>query len=549
MSDFTHGAIGTGDVDVFDRFDALDSALDDPEARKLVGAEPDSLELDAAEYRADLSPAQYARFTAIKDRLERLGYLRPGGAAAITAPDTAFANAVGWFQHDAMIKRDEWVGPQTWAALQAAFGLEGDGAMRQHLLTASDGQPTRLAWRAGLLRLALIGVADEAYAVWLKNSAAEPWTDTRGQITREAIAPGLNRLSSVLTILKAPGAPALSPVGLLGLVLDFDRVTRLLAQSPKPERDDLRRDKVEDLLGKAVTIELWARGFDLDLVDRAQLDQRTRIPRPSGALNKALITYLAGEGRALAEARAQAKQALTDFPALFAIFNADRDAGETADDAVEHQVERYFREDPARFEEGRSLLSKIGSRLWDGVKRAVGWLARLVRRGVEVVATTVKGTLGFFMRVGQRFARDGFHAVRRARQIIVESVKFFTNPAQTSPEDGIAWRRSLDGDVRVAVAADTLAQAAEVLKLEALRAQMIQLAGRLLGATLQLARTIVTGSVTGWLGFWLTLMRVVRRARPWIEQADMLWRKLKAIEDKISPATLRALGAPPSPTP
>ncbi len=530
MSDFDYAALSDQTIDPLDRYDALDGALDDPEARQLVGGEPESKEAHDGDHADALSPAQSARFVAIKDRLERLGYLRQGAAVHITEPDESFNHAVGWFQHDAMIKRDEWVGPQTWTALQAAFGLEGDPAMRQHLLSANDGQPTRLAWRAGLLRLAVIGLSDDDFESWRANKAADPWEDTAPQKTREAIDGGIKRLSSVLIHLKAPGASTLTEVGLLGLALDFDRVTALLAQCPEPSSDILDKDKVVDLLGKAVTVELWARGFNLDLAGKVNISKGGAIPKPSGPFREALEQYLTGEGRTPQEATNEAATALLHFPALFEVFNSDRGVGEESDDAAEDRVEAYFREDPDRFEQGRSLLAKLGSRLFDGIKRVVGWFTRLVRRGVELISKTVEGTLGFFMRVGQRFARDGFHAVRRARQILVESVKFFTDRDQVLPEKGVAWQRSLDGDFCLAVDNTKLQSAGDAVAIVAVRAKIVRLAGQLLGAVLKLARKIITGSVTGWLGFWLTLMRVVRGGKAWLERADTLWRKLQTLE-------------------
>lgn len=532
----------------------LERALDSPEARRIAPALP----LARAEFetsRAD--PGQINFFRTILDRLGKLGYLarlhrdalweRHGQDPSAMAQHPLFKAAIEMFQSEAGIVVDGWCGPQTWDALQSLYCFEGaKSELGRHARTGAGAPCEAARLRAVLLRLDALGLSRAALgaaplqaveALALDVTAATP-ADTVIATIRRALVDPLNLLRYVLRTLEA-GTGAESDTSLMDLVLDFDRLSERLSRGPAyplvagrvtPDPDHPGGTYLlKSFIGRILTIEMWMLGRDVSLRGPSTASDDAAFT----TLRRAIKAFLAELRASPAPAGADRATALQD--GLVRVFGSGRDR--VSHTHMARHFERYYPEilqgiqlvlanaahdrEVSRALAERSdwsaefsrviedAASRFRSRLWDGVKRAIGWVWRLLRRGVGALLDVARKVV----RVVFAFSAEALNAARDAIFICKRGLDHFLQRDVRGPFGALVSVRDSDFDYRIIARTEDGAALRKDARLLKLRARAFALASHLLASIIWLARKVVPGLRGSWIGVSLALLHASRRAR------------------------------------
>lgn len=555
----------------------LERALDSPDSRRIAPALP----LARAEFetsRAD--PGQINFFRTILDRLGKLGYLaresraqlwtRHGQTPSDLARHPAFKSAIEMFQSEAGIASDGWCGPQTWDALQALYCFEGaKSELGRHARIRSrpDSEAARL--RAVLLRLDALGLARASLgeaplaaveALPLDTIHAPTPDQVVASVRRELVDP-LNLLRYALGTLGA-GTGQESDDALIELVLDFDslsaRLSRSTAYPLATGRVQLDPENpggtylLKSFIGRVLNVEMWMLDRDVTLRGKSTASDDDAF----STLRRAIKTFLAelkelpeqeederaralqdglvrvfGTGRARISHQDMAEQFERFYPEILqgvqlVLANAAHDR-----DVSRELAERSdWSEDFSRAMEAEA--GKFRSRLWDGVKRAIGWVWRLIKRGFRALL----GVARKVVRVVFAFSAEALNAARDAIFICKRGLEHFLQREVRGPFGAMVSVRDGDFDYRVIALnedAEALRKDARLLKL---RARAFELASRLLASIIWLVRKVVGGLRGSWIGVSIALLHASRRARRaarWLAKVRALRSEFDGLQEAV----------------
>jgi len=519
-----------------ERYGLLESALAEAVKQDVISPLPTSKPAHKSAYSD-------SRLKTIRKRLYMLGYLeRDSGQANLGSTLEA---ATIRFQQEAKLavtdfSVDGWVGEETWTALQELVSFEEPTRLQRWFVRD---QPVPALKRAVQLRLFAFGLC--------------PMHPKDGPPDDAAMHAGLKAFAGVAAWFHWRDQPVLASAcfDTLHLLMDQDELALLLAKSNpiseavgrKPEKTNpLPLDIACRFVINFTKAELWMLGYEhvapcgYQTADiRQTVDSGYEL---RGGLFKAMKRFWT-DRKDNAHATMKAKQyVIKYFPMFFsAIHQAISDAaGETQHDS--DLLFRQLKEGAAR-ESEKNLIQKvwhelrtIGSRIWDGLKRAWHWLTSIAKKGV----TWLKN----LTRLAYNYILKSFEAARTVVSGVAGSLAFFAHRELRFPWRGLGVEparpvlrmgRDSDFDFRTVVneAADAVALERVATYLES-KSSIFAMSCRMFAALLELVIDLIKHTVfSGWavlLMALLKLYKVIKAFAPQILAFARTERRMLAVE-------------------
>ena len=460
-----------------------------------------------------------SRLCTVRTRLYLLGYLKSDNGSPCR--DHGLDHAILRFQEEAGLTVDGWVGPESWTALQQLVTFEEP----THLEAWVNRPEAQAALRRAVgLRLHALGLLDEPTRD-LKRIRA-------GLRTFAGVAAQLHLSSAALEpdLTLATLNPLFDQEGLVSKLSLLGDAT--LQPSAAPEVVAARR-----FVTQVGRVELWLHGYDIFLDrDRRDLDAHGQIRLPpedwdyrdeAYADYRALYHFWLDSGQYAAKARQSAVRAFDGafFRRLVAMAESD---GEPEARLVEMGPQIYetialaAQEKASLWDEIWKKMREIGSRMWDGVRRAWRWFT-----GILAKAAPYLGWARNLARLAYLAALKVFTRIRQAVARIADSADSFLRQMSTGSEPPrvVVWHeRDLDYFL-VAQDGDAAARLRQVTAQMLRRARNFNLAIRVVAI---LARTIldliklIMLPGMGWLIYVLALARAARELWPLVREISAL---------------------------
>jgi putative peptidoglycan binding protein len=471
----------------------LDAAADDGVVRPLPAA--------SDQFATGKLPA--GQLQVIRDRLFKLGYLKKDTER--DSVDKKLKRAIRGFQEEANLEADSWVGVRTWQALQELFAFEPTIDLGNWI---ENGVMCPALRRAIILRLKTYGLVEDG---------------PTGDPGEEAVAKGLKKWS--LTLGKLGDGPA--PIEdepwtrwLLERLFDLDHLISLVVRHGELIRGKLLREddsgwgSLVRFLKCLVKIDLWLLGYDDIRPDgKGTTIKRTPLKKRRGGpqqyrytvLYKAIRTFW--RDQELPEGHSSKLHVI-----LFRTFSGLHAAHiDDIDDHTERRqrardVLKKLRKQGGDLEE-RWRKTSIGGRLWDGVKRAWRFVARLFKGAVDAVKRAVEA----LYRVAYGAALEAFSLIRRTVRGFVDAVELLWRPEIRGSNEHIAMCHDRDFDFRVFVAADASKEKIDgffaVLR-ERLRRLHVTMRGLRMFVTIAITSAKAAALPWGWWSLIRTLVKL-----------------------------------------
>lgn len=495
------GRLGLGDLD---KLPALEQLCQET-------ADQDSMS-DLPRSRRDFVESSETIAT-VKSRLCHLGYYRSGDRSRVLNRD--IRRAVREFQEDAGIQVDGWVGAESWGVLENLFSFEAESRI-EHWVGVSSAN--RLLRRAVQLRLFAYGLTE----ISPKEQDAE-------------LDAGLKRFVAVAGALKLSDH-ALDPTlsqATLQVLFDQSETTRRLALLPKTKPLDRVPRKqvsiVETFLVCHAKIELWLLGHDVDPNGSASTGlrlgmtvrggKRLRMLQNPKGFYWCLIAFCRDYNRSVEEGekRITSRGFLKRFPTIFAALHKVHLEGAGANGEIPTgelnlQLERAAEEEPGLLDREWKAKSTLGGRIKDGLKRAWGWIKRVIRKAVGFVVGVVRNLI----RLAVQIAGHGFGMVWAAIRSFPQAVTFFAQPEfEASSSRGLAMHHDKDFDWTIYLAPrPDQAQVESAFSLLGLRTTQFSFCLNLLKLLVVALSKVTKYLVAGYVGLMMALVRI----RPYLEE-------------------------------
>ena len=436
-----------------------------------------------------------SRTRTVRTRLFLLGYL--GKDNGKTRIGKRLREAIGTFQKEAGLHVDQWVGNETWGALQELLSFE---------------EPTNFdRWKVdGQLRPALRrAVETRLYALGL--------TESRHPRTSDKVTQGLEDFVVVADLFGLSPSrltPEISPET-VAVLFDQDANARCLAEADQAFRFErpltISKRRAQSLLRKFIVanakIELWLLGYDVQ-PGGTRFKSPPSFPYAAGRfpLYHALVSFWQDCGHSTQKARELASSLTGNLFRQLLVMAEQADA--VPDPLIAENLFETLT--TAKEEDRRSVwkqIQSIGSRIWDGVRRAWRWLKALVLRGIHKAAAWICNTA----RLAYRFAGNAFRVVKSAFKTATEAIRFMMHKeVPGSDPNHLVIRRDGDFDYLLFLNRDNDPTVVDALLAQFRRqADSFRLALGVLGvlarAMVDLAKKVAFG---GWLGFIAALVKL-----------------------------------------
>ena len=456
-----------------------------------------------------------AYIRAVRTRLIDLGYLGESEHnRGSPTTDPLYTQAVKRFQSDAGLvdatgRGDGWAGPVTWQLLQCLVSFESDQDPR-HWPVASPLTDNPAIHRASYLRLYAMGFFED----WAKHKA-----NTRTIFSAEdnpAFAGALARFVefAVSLDLLPIATPAILSQPVLQLLFGHDQ---LLAAIAARRQAQPLFDRYQQQLAALVRIELWMQGYDV-APGGEKFKKLTRPPRAGlrRRRQKVSTTVLAirafWRDNAVLRGRA-GKDTLSQalFRAFTSLTAGQQDTG-PADLDIARQVDQLMANKRHRSTLKQSF-AQLASGIWDGLKRVMGWLTRMVTRALRITREFISNLARFVARK----ARVAFPQVSRAIAIVHRGLCFGLGDATGGNRHGhIYISKARDFDHWVIVDPNAAPGVlTEVMTRYRHDSRCYQAATRLLSRLFYLLKAVLAATTRawGWLQVLLSLSRLAGNIR------------------------------------
>jgi len=302
----------------------------------------------------------------------------------------------------------------------------------------------------------------------------------------------------------------------LTVLFDQDAIARHLAEADQAFRFErplmISKQRARRLLRTFIVatakIELWLLGYDVTPGGEASFKTPPSFPYKSErfSLYHALVTFWEDCGRSTRQAR---ELALNLSGELFRQMILAAEEAEGAPDPL--SAEKLF-DTLSGADEKQHLsiwkeIQRIGSRIWDGLRRAWRWLKALILRGIRKTVAWIRNTA----RLVFRYASNAFRVVKRAFENATKAIRFLLHKTVPgSDPNHLALHRDGDFDYQIFVNRTADPAVVERLLAEFTRqTESFRLTLRVLGALVRavtsLARRTLFG---GWLGFIAALVKL-----------------------------------------
>jgi hypothetical protein len=483
--------------DGFDRLLPLESILETAEAKGGLKQIPQSEK--AFDANADI-------IIRLKNRLYHLGYLSK--LRESSDMNERERKALKQYQTDAGVTVDGWVGQESWQVLEDLFSFEADSHIEHW---TSDDKFLPLLKRAVQLRLFALGL--------LKDPPSERRVDTFPGLKAFVDLAHLFGLSSEEL---QPGFSAET----LGLLFDQDRISRGIARMAG-QTDLTRNAKVKSFVVCNAKIELWLLGYPIfpdgkGVYKKPPVRQRRikgrprpRSPRAYTTFYKALEMFSSDVNPARSKPLSPKlfeKQFAEFFEEFAEVQSGQPDATNEPDSAMLVEV---IRSKPEIAQEEWANQQSFAGRLWDGIKRAWGWIKRLFRKAVDAAVSLVRNAV----RVVWNLAIHSAGIVRAAITTFPAAVHYFLKPeVDGADKAALVFCHDKDFDWRIYVAPNP-SRSAVANTIRCLHNQVVRftfsvrLVGFLIHALFQSVRFLPTG----YFAVFLAISRIQPILEPFIE--------------------------------
>lgn len=501
-----------------ERYALLGAALSEAVEQGVISPLPTSKPAHKSAYSV-------SRLKTIRKRLFMLGYLERDSGQASLGP--TLEAAIIRFQQEAKLavsdfSVDGWIGEETWTALQELVSFESPARPERWFI---DDQPSPALKRAVQLRLFAFGLC--------------PQHPKNGPPDDAAIDAGLQAFSAVSAQFewRDKAVPARPCLDSLSLLMDQDKLASLLAASePIAEAAGRKPATTEpsplDLACRFVInftkAELWMLGYDNVAPCGYQItDMRQSVDRGyelRGGLYKAMQRFWI-DRKDNAHAAMKAKQHVSRYFPRF--FSAIHQQLANDDEEMQHDSELLFRqlEEGAHQQGEKDLIQKvwhelrsIGSRIWDGIKRAWRWLTAVTRKGV----TWLKN----LTRLAYNYILKSFEAARAVVSGVAGTIAFFARRELPFPWRGLdmqpVLRMERDADFDFTTVVVTDADAASLTRIAAYletKSSMFAISCRMFATLLDLVIDMIRHTVfSGWAVLLMALLKLYKTIKQFAPQ-------------------------------
>lgn len=432
-----------------------------------------------------------AYIRALRSRLISLGYLKDDAATRDKGElDDALSGAIASFQKEAAFTGadlDKWAGPETKRRLQQLVSFEEEQDTQQWEWTGKlSVQNVPAIRRAVYLRLYTLGCISPGNFV-------TPQTNFNPD-TNPIFAAGINTFITIarqLRLINTAAMPSGITRDLLGYLYAHDRLIAAVATHLNDARGSSLNEHFLFSLGR---IELWLLGYRGFRIDRpSKLVQTGSVPtavRPEirrPILEEPELVALREFWRANTHGQASidpnGKFGKNFFKEVLEIGQS----GESDERAVAQAIE-LVRSHPNSI---LDQLKALASAIWDGIKRAIGWIARVVRSTLDTVAEGVLNAA----RILAATARKCFEGVVRSFEIVGRQFNGYLDIEVVTGSDSLVSMEWSRGGFDTFLYLDQEAGKAssrEIAELTALKVRLFDCAVKILAALVKIVETIIS---------------------------------------------------------
>ncbi|MFB6342642.1 peptidoglycan-binding protein [Saccharicrinis sp. FJH62] len=485
--------------DPVDRLGAFEAILNDASKNGLVNDVPSN------EEETYTLESQRIRLKTIASRLYLLGYLkRKVKAKQLHKHIDDIKEAVLWFQKDANLKQDNWVGNKTWSALDQLVSFESEIIPEQWFKDGKIREETRSAvHRAVQLRLWSLGL----------------YRDKPRQKFNLLNQTSLKNFNQILHIflIRAENYTANLDEETLNILFNQDLLTDTIIKRSSLKKNSFllrlpdknkeqSRSLAQSFIVNCAKIELWLLGYSviIDGINNFAISTDSDIYE---AIKKYYIDF---EEMSVNEASDKAKNIT---PVLFKnMVNIDTDTDNRNISEVVQEIAEHLKT-PSAIEEAWDYIKRKGTRLFDGLKRIWRWI---LKKGKQVVSFVKENIfVGFF-----RYASKAFKIIKKGFTVVINSVQTYVNGYLTSPN--IVYKFSKDMDSTVIISSEITPEQTEASLLMINNYnRCFNLSCKIISLSLNIFISAVTG-IAGWMRLLYSLLISYKDIR-------MIYEELKTV--------------------
>ena len=409
---------------------------------------------------------------------------------------------------------DGWVGgEETWPALQELVSFETPINVSRWL---DGGRPNAALRRAVTLRLFVLGL--------FEKKPVSPEHDVTEGIKE------FGRIWDILEFGEAATSPRLNTEWIVRLFDQDGLVARLAGASvPTSSRNFI---SIHGFLLNVAKIELWLSGYsvrpagydmeppkepqpvdgDLDKIDiwmkSSSVTRFFRIKR-NLSFYSALTKFWQDQGEDVKTVDHLSLDFLDTFPRFFQAVQSglNADAGMTKaerQELIEATIKRYPDQIPTIW----SYVRTLGNRIWDGMRRAWGWLTSLIKKTAEKVVTIGRN----LSRLIYNYALGAYTVVSNILKGFGRSVRFLTEPylgISDSNTGIVSHDRDFDFKLTLNVLADQTSISALCRNLRR-QTRLFLFICKMLSVFISILATVISNVYSGYLGLIFALVRFRR---------------------------------------
>lgn len=411
----------------------------------------------ASVHRHETDSSAYIR--AIRARLIELGYLGEGDKLTNRRTeklDPVLIKKIKRFQKEAGIEEDGWAGPETWQVLECLVSFENqqDPARWSEVWETPENLLSNQAVMRGVYcRLYTMGF----FADWDRDeintkTVVSPTDNPHFQLAIQQFC----RFAKLLGLVP-PSCNGWS-VELLSAVYGFDKLAATLGDA---DVFSLVAGEFQDNVDAIARIELWLLGYDIvpgkDQTERSNASTKSNI---SIKKNVKTSTQVSKTARAIESFYADNQQEISFFSqvnqasaGLMAAFSQLADEPEK-DIYIGKQLSNTVSNilaDKSSKKEFESQFKKLANGVFDGIKRVIRWLFRIVKKIVQFTKEFIVNIVRYISKKARKF----YVGVVKAIDIVYSGMTYLKSSAYhyTTPVQ-IVFGHDKDFDQRCLITPD-----------------------------------------------------------------------------------------------
>ena len=509
--------------------------VEDPADFGRLGGALDALDSDGHLRDVNATDAEDPRRIVIsRTYLVLLGYLRDDNHK--DRVDSELQDAVRGFQAEVGREATGAVDDGTWRDLVELAQFDSDTRVATWF---DGGEPSPALVRATRLRLF-------AYGLLADKPDHKRTTGSKLAKAQRALDAALHDFVRVASLLGLSAAPldATLDVPTLTLLFDHHRLLRGLrphpggkgfavaADHPRFPIDRTRRHRLcLRFIKNLAVVEVWLLGYAVRPGNFKPDASHGR--EADDSLNGALTEF----ARDRAIERPGGKKPSLGMWFFEEVQRVEAQGDET--DAVDDELLDKIVRDRKSVRDLEKSYKSLGARIADGVRRAVGWVATLVRKAWRAV----KSVLRNLARVLNQAAFAAYQRLRAVVRAVAEGFEyFFSSVVKGSDPDAVSIHKLADFDMDVVIHPATPdGRILQFFSALAKRVKIMRVGGHIIVEFFEFVSIVVTAATAAavWLTLVLALVRLgkwLRRVGPLVEEAFRLITELEELE---------ALEAPP----